>query len=292
LPRIRSNEIEIEYDTFGETGEPLVLIMGLGAQMVAWSEEFCARFVPLGYRVIRFDNRDVGLSTKFTHLGVPNISKLTLARRLGLPVRSPYTLEDMAQDVVGLIDGLALGPVHLVGVSMGGMVAQQVAVDAPDRVRSLCSWMSATGDARGAWPSLAVLRALLRRPPRDRASRIEFGVEVMRITGSPPPLFDEARTRSRIALAYDRSAYNQGFSRQLAAILSSSDRRSGLSRLRVPALVMHGERDPLIPIEGGWATAESIPGSIFEAFEGVGHDIPRPLWSRYIAAIDRNARRA
>lgn len=293
MPKATANGIEIEYDTFGNPEHPaMLLIMGLACQMILWHEDFCQRLADLGYFVIRFDNRDVGLSTKFDHLGNPKVGRLLLLRRLGRPFATPYALTDMVDDACGLLDALEVERAHVVGVSMGGMIAQLMALRAPYRVLSLCSWMSTTGSSRHTRPKSRALRALLKRPENTLEGRLAHAVVLQRAIGSPPPLFDAEQARKNAELGYRRTDYMWGFARQFAAILAAAPRDAALANLQMPALVMHGTVDPLIPVKAGIATAAAIPGSQLELLEGVGHDIPRGIWPRVLAALDRNAKRA
>ncbi len=293
MPRVTANGIEIEYDTFGDSKHPtMLMIMGLSCQMTLWDERLCQHLADTGYYVIRFDNRDVGLSSKFDHLGQPRIPRLMLRRRFGRPLETPYKLSDMCDDAYGLLDALGIQQAHLVGVSMGGMIAQLMSLRAPDRVLSLCSWMSTTGNKRHSQPKPRALRALLKRPENTKEARLAHSVFLQRAIGSPPPLFDAEEARRIAERGYNRTTYMQGFARQFAAILAAAPRDEALQNLRLPTLVMHGTADPLLPVKAGIATAKVIPGAELELLEGVGHDIPRAIWPRVIEALDRNARRA
>jgi pimeloyl-ACP methyl ester carboxylesterase len=286
MPTAHANGIEIEYDTFGRPdAEPLLLVMGLGAQMVVWDEDFCALLADRGHFVIRFDNRDIGLSTKFASHGTPNVLQMMLDAQAGKPLAAPYTLDDMADDAAGLLDALGIGRAHVCGASMGGMIAQTLAIRHPARVKSLVSIMSTTGapDLPGPRPEAAAV--LVSPPPTDRAGAIERGVTVFRTIGSPGFPFDEEGTRQRAALQYDRCHHPEGQLRQLAAILAHGSRRDKLRALRVPALVIHGADDPLVPVEGGHDTAAAIPGAELLIIEGMGHDNPRDAWPRVVERI-------
>ena len=293
MPSASANGIELAYEIFGADSDPAVLlIMGLGCQMVHWDDTWCASLAARGFRVVRFDNRDAGCSTKMRAHGVPNVVRMSVMRMLGLTVRSPYSLDDMAADALGLLDALQIRSAHVVGASLGGMVAQQVALRSPDRVRSLCSWMSTPGETRFR-PTLRALRALTRRSPDEVSARIEHTVAVMRVIGSPPPLFDESALRQRTARALARNTERAGFARQLAAVTAAVPRTAALRELRgVPTLVLHGEVDLLVPLAAGRATADAIAGARLMTFPGVGHDMPRALWDETIAAIVDNAARA
>ncbi|GAA0392228.1 alpha/beta hydrolase [Acrocarpospora corrugata] len=276
--------IDIEYEVFG-TGRPLLLIMGLGMQMVAWDEEFIGLLVAEGHQVVRFDNRDMGLST---HVDEPAD---LLAALGGDAAAVPYTLEDMAADTAGLMDTLGWASAHVVGASMGGMVAQTLALAAPARVRSLTSIMST--------PSLAVspateaaMGALMSPPARNRDEAVQRAFEVFRVIGSPGYPIEPDRVAAVAGTSYDRCYDPAGATRQLIAIMSAPDRTERLRELSVPALVIHGDDDPLITPPGGVATADAIPGAKLLTFPGMGHDLPRLLWPEFVAAITELTSRA
>jgi pimeloyl-ACP methyl ester carboxylesterase len=278
---VRANGLEFEYDTFGEpAGAPLLLIMGLGAQMIAWDEEFCVLLAGRGFHVTRYDNRDAGLSTKLDQLGAPDVFAV-----LEGTVQPPYTLADMADDAAGILDGLGIPVAHVVGASMGGFVAQVMAVRHPSRVLSLTSIMSAPGGLADNVPATpAATEALLAPPPADRDGLIEHGVWVSsRLSG--PEHFDPDETRRKRARAVDRSVSVAGTARQLAAIAAARSRVDDLGGLRVPALVVHGEVDPLLPVENGRRTAAAIPGARLLLVPTMGHDLPRPCWPEIVDAI-------
>ncbi|GAA1513676.1 alpha/beta hydrolase [Sphaerisporangium rubeum] len=288
MDRVRVNGIEIAYDTFGDAGgRVLVLIMGLGAQMISWDEEFCAELAAAGHYVVRFDNRDAGLSTHLHEAGVP---RLPAARGEGVP-EAPYLLKDMAADTAGLLDVLGLDAVHVVGASMGGMIAQEFAIRYPGRTLSLTSIMSTTSPDVGA-PTELALGALLAPAAPDRESVVRRAVESWKVLGSPAYPADEARVREIAGQAYDRSFDPPGFGRQFAALLASGDRTAALRELSVPALVIHGEADQLVQLAGGVATADAIPGAKLLTFPGMGHDLPRALWPDFVAAITELTTRA
>ncbi|GAA1004996.1 alpha/beta hydrolase [Acrocarpospora pleiomorpha] len=269
--------IDIEYEVFG-TGRPLLLIMGLGMQMVAWDEEFIELLVAEGHQVARFDNRDIGLST---HVGGP----ADLMAALGGDASAvPYTLEDMAADTAGLLDTLGWASAHVAGVSMGGMIAQTLAITAPERVRSLTS-ISSTPALALASPTDAAMAALLGTPARNRDEAIQRALEVFQVIGSPG-YPSEPDWIARIAgVSYDRCYDPVGSTRQLIAIMAAPDRTERLRELNMPALVIHGDGDPLITSPGGVATADAIPGAKLLTYPGMGHDLPRPLWPEFVAAI-------
>ncbi|MFX1571480.1 MAG: alpha/beta fold hydrolase [Promethearchaeota archaeon] len=290
MPRAKFNNIEIEYDTFGDpSSKPLLLINGLGDQMIHWDEEFCKKLVEYSFFVIRFDNRDVGLSTKFEKVGEPDLMKLFMAAQKGEKVEAPYTLEDMADDAVGLLDILNIEKAHICGASMGGMIVQVIAYRHPSRVLSLISIMSSTGNPDLPRPKSEVMQELIKPPPNGREAIIEDGVNRMRIfhgTGIP---FDEERARKFVSASYDRSNYQPGYTRQMAAIMATGNRKSALGSINVPTLVIHGSADPLIPLEGGKDTVEAIPKAELLIIEGMGHSLPPEVWPQVINGISKNA---
>jgi pimeloyl-ACP methyl ester carboxylesterase len=276
--------MELEYDTFGDRDAvPLLLVMGWTAQMIAWDEEFCETLAGRGFHVVRFDNRDVGLSTKLDHLGLPDLGALLAGEG-----RPPYTLDDMAADAAGLLDALGIRAAHVVGASMGGYIAQLLAIRHAATVLSLTSIMSGLGGVDEVQASPEVRAALMSTPPEDREGLIEHAVETSRLIGSPA-YFDEARARMVRTRAVDRSVYPAGVLRQLGAIIAAPSRRESLGRLRIPALVIHGDADPLVPLENGRRTAAAIPGSKLVVLAQMGHDLPPQLWPRIIDAIAENA---
>jgi pimeloyl-ACP methyl ester carboxylesterase len=289
MPRAAANGIEIEYESFGDDGAPaIVLIMGLGAQMVLWDEAFCAALVERGFRVVRFDNRDVGGSTKLEAAGKPSVLAAMDALRAGRPIDAPYRLGDMAADTVGLLDALGLERAHVAGASMGGMIAQTIAIRHPERLLTMTSIMSTTGDPDLPPPTPEALRALMTPAPEERDAHIEHAVAAARVLGSPGFPFDEAGIRERAARSYDRCYYPPGFARQLVAVWASGGRRAALAAVRTPTLVVHGDADPLIPLAAGRATAAAVPGADLMVVEGMGHDLPRPVWERLAGAIARH----
>lgn len=293
MPNIKANGIQIEYDTFGDpAAEPLLLIMGLGSQMILWHEDFCRMLADAGHHVIRFDNRDVGLSTKFDDAGIPEVTQIIAALIEGTPLQAPYTLDDMADDAVGLLDHLGIERAHICGASMGGMIAQTVAIRHQPRVKSLVSIMSTTGDRSVPLAKPEALAFLMTPPPAERDALIEHSVKLWRTIGSPGFPFDENFVRARSAQVYDRCFHPQGQVRQFAAILAHGSRREGLKGVRVPTLVIHGVDDPLVPVEGGKDTAAHIPGAELMLVDGMGHDNPRPVWPHAVEAITRLTRRA
>lgn len=282
--KTHANGIDIEYERFGhepDHSKPCVaLIMGLGMQMIAWPMALIEGLVEQGFEVLRFDNRDIGLSTFFDHKGVPNILWAGIKVNLGLKVRSPYTLTDMANDTIGLFDALGLKKVHVVGASMGGMIAQLVASNHPHRVLSLTSIMSTSGRASLPGPTAKARGALLSRPsnPHDRNSIASHFLRVYRTIGSPNPTESDAEVKARILEGIERSYHPVGTARQLMAVAADGSRVERLKAIKAPTLVIHGEADPLVPIAAGRDTAASIPGAQFISVPGMGHDLtPVPL---------------
>ena len=287
MPSIRSNGITLEYDTFGDSSHPaMVLIMGLATQMIAWQPQFCRALAKRGFHVIRFDNRDVGLSTKLAD-PPPSLIASALKQRLGLPIEAPYLLSDMADDTVGLLDGLGIEAAHLVGASMGGMIAQEVALGHRDRVLSLTSIMSTTGNPKVGRPDPWLARLLIRRDAASRDEAIEMSVDIRRRLS--PVHFNEKDSRNFAAASSDRSFHPSGRRRQLAAVMASGDRTARLRTLDVPTLVIHGRQDSLVHPDGGQATADAIPASRLVIFDQMGHDLPHPLWPELVDAIATHA---
>ena len=283
------NGIEIAYQEAGDpAGEPLLLVMGLATQMLGWDEDLCAMLAERGFRVVRFDNRDIGRSTKIEEAGLPKRTDMLLGRRRS----APYLLPDMAADTVGLMDHLGIDSAHLVGASMGGMIAQTVAIDHRDRARSLVSIMSTTGNRWLGLPTWKAFGTLIARPGAGREETIEHTVSVFRIIGSPAYPMDEARFRELAGASYDRSHSRAGVARQLHAITASGDRTPALERLRLPATILHGGSDPLIRPRAGRATARAIRDSRLRIFDGMGHDLPRQLWPELVEEIAATAERA
>jgi pimeloyl-ACP methyl ester carboxylesterase len=284
-----ANGIELAYQEMGDPdGEPLLLIMGLATQMIAWSEGFCSLLAERGFRVVRFDNRDIGRSTKFDSAGLPSRIDTMTGRRAS----APYLLRDMARDTVGLMDHLGVDSAHLAGASMGGMVAQTTAIEHPERVRSLVSMMSTTGNRRTGLPSLKAFGVLFGKPPRGRQAAIERAVKTFRVIGSPGFPFEEDRVREIAGRSYDRGHSAAGVARQLHAITASGDRTRALASVTAPTVVIHGSRDSLIRPAGGRATAAAIPGARLRMIEGMGHDLPPALWRTFAEEIASNAERA
>jgi pimeloyl-ACP methyl ester carboxylesterase len=285
----RVGDLDLCFETFGAREDPaLLLVMGLGTQMLGWDEGFCEALAARGFHVIRFDNRDVGRSGRMSDRRPPTLAQLLRRDRRA----AAYTLEDMASDAVGLLDHLGLDRAHVVGASMGGMIAQTIALSHPERVRSLVSIMSNTGARWSGQPSPRVYRVLLGAAPRERSAFIEHAVRTFTAIGSPgfPP--DPEQLRDLAARSFDRGHDPAGSGRQLAAIVAAPDRTARLRELRVPTLVIHGTRDRLIAPSGGRATARAIPGARLLMIDGMGHDLPRDAWQRIVDGIAGNAARA
>ena len=281
--------VEIAYETFGGEGaRPLLLVMGLATQMLAWHEDLCRELVSRGFFVVRFDNRDIGLSTHLHDAPPPDV----MAALGGDTSSASYTLEDCADDTVGLLDGLGLTrPVHVVGASMGGMIAQTMAIRYPDRVASLTSIMSTPSPAIGA-PTQAAVAALFAPPATNREEAVQRALATYRVIGSPGYPLDETWLSGVAGEAYDRAYDPLGVARQLLAIQASGDRTPALRELDLPTLVVHGEDDPLIQVDGGRATAAAVPGAELLVVPGMGHNLPRELWPQLVQAITAVADRA
>lgn len=289
--KAKANGIEIEYDEHGAAGDPVILlIMGLSAQMTAWEDGFVAELAGKGFRVVRFDNRDIGLSSWLDDAGTPDLAGAMATGQMPAPA---YTLADMAADAAGLLDALGVERAHIVGASMGGMIAQTFAIAYPERTLSLTSIFSTTGDPAVGQPHGDVAQALfLTAPPEGRDAVIEAGVAGSRLIGSPGFPFDEAKVRARTAAAYDRAYHPAGVLRQTLAILHQPDRTADLRRLSVPTLVVHGDADPLVDPSGGQATAAAVPGAEMWTVPGMGHDLPEAIWGELADRIAANCRRA
>jgi pimeloyl-ACP methyl ester carboxylesterase len=288
MPNVIANGIQIEYETFGKpTSQPLLLIIGLAGQLFYWDEQMCNRLAEEGLYVIRFDNRDVGLSSKLEEAGIPDIMKAIETLMQGGKIEPPYTIEDMADDAVGLLDAIGIKRAHLCGMSMGGMIAQSIAIRYPERVLSLISIYSRTGDPDIPQPKPEVMGLLLTPPPEERAAFIEHELKVFRAITGPGFPFDEQYHRNLVAQTYDRAFYPQGAARQLMAIMAQSNRKPALASVSVPTLVVHGADDPLVPVQGGKETAEAVPGAELMIIDGMGHDVPsgKGAWPQIIEAI-------
>ena len=286
MPTAPANGIELYYEAEGDpAGEPMLLVMGLAAQLTAWPRAFVEDLVSRGFRVVLLDNRDCGLSTSLD--GVP----ANLFEAMADPSMAPYRLDDMAADAVGLLDHLGIASAHVVGASMGAMIAQTMALDHRSRVRSLCSIMSTTGAPDVGQPTSEAVMAMLTPPPPDRDGVVARSVEMAGIIGSRTHPQDPAELRARSGAAYDRAYRPEGALRQLTAILVSGDRTERLRRLRVPTVVIHGLQDTLIQPDGGRATAAAIRRSELIELADMGHDMPAHLWPLMADAIEKNARR-
>ena len=283
MPTVAVDDIEICYESFGPPdAPPLLLVMGLGAQMILWSPGFVSELLERGFRVIRFDNRDAGLSTKSAG-DPPDVMALYGQYLTGQPIEAPYTLSTMAADAVGLLDALGIPAAHIVGASMGGMIVQTMAIEHPDRVLSLTTIMSTTGHTEVGQADPEAMLTLLSPAPPDRADAIAANVATARIISGD--LFDEELSRSIATESYDRCFHPAGFAFQLAAIAASGDRSDRLAQLDVPTLVIHGRQDSLIGLSGGLATAAAIPGADLLVLGQMGHDLPEPYWSQMADAI-------
>ena len=292
--QISATGIAIEVEDHGSpAGEPLLLIMGLGMQLLGWHEDFVEALVARGFRVIRFDNRDIGLSQGFDAAGVPNLALESLRHALGMRVKSPYSLADMAADSVAVLDALGIDKAHVCGASMGGMIAQHVAARYPERVKSLTLMMTSSGARRLPGPSLKVRGAMISRPKDQQlASIVEHYVDLYGLIGSPafPPAKDYLR--ERFARSIRRAYRPAGTARQMAAIAADGDRTALLGRLRPPTHVIHGADDPLVPVAAGRDLGARIPGATLDVIAGMGHDLPKELWPRFVAGIAGAAARA
>ena len=293
MTKVKTNNIEVEYETFGNASDkPLLLVEGLGGQLINWDEGFIQSLVDRGFFVIIFDNRDVGLSTKFEEAGEPNIMQAFMAVQAGEPVESPYSLENMADDAVGLLDALNIEKAHICGESMGGMIVQVIAFRHPNRVISLTSIMSSTGNPDLPPAKPEILQMFTTPPPQERDAYIEFFIKNARLLyGSGFP-FDEVRGREITGKAFDRCFYPPGFGRQLLAIIANGNRKPKLASITVPTLIIHGNDDQLVPVEGGKDTHEAIPGSELIIIDGMGHSLPPETWNQVSDAIAKIAAKA
>ena len=281
--------ITLCYERFGDASDPpVLLVMGLATQMIAWREEFCEQLVERGFHVVRFDNRDIGRSTHMDGIRWPTLRNLLL-RRFS---RRQYTLADMADDTAGLIRNLGIAPAHVVGASMGGMIAQTLAARHPELVRSLTSIMSTTGSRVKGQPHPTVYRNLLGSSPREREAYADFVVKTYGLVGSPGFERDEVAIRELGLRSFDRGRNPAGVARQMGAILKSGNRTAELRTIKAPTLVLHGDRDKLVNVSGGRATAAAIPDAKLRIIEGMGHDLPRGAWDQIIGAIAEHAQSA
>ena len=286
-----ANGLKLCYDTFGEaTAPPLLLIMGLASQMIAWDDEFCTLLAERGFRVVRFDNRDIGLSSRIDSAGVPDVSAAFMAAMQGKPIPSPpYLLRDMAADAIGLLDALEIPSAHVVGASMGGAIAQTLAIHHPDRLRTLTSIMATTGEPGLPPPTADALAVLFKPTPTDQAGYFESYVQTWKVLRAGSFPLDEARDLARAGQNYARGLNPAGVARQLVAILASGSRKQALGAVRVPTLVIHGDIDPLVPLACGLDTAESIPGAKLLVVPGMGHALPISKWPQIVDAIAAHA---
>ena len=292
MPRAANNGIEIEFDTIGNSGDqPLLLVMGLSAQMISWDEKFCQMFADKGFFVIRYDNRDCGLSSHLDGVAVDAAALLNARGAAGEVPAVPYLLSDMASDGLAVLDALGIERAHVVGASMGGMIVQTMAIEHPHRLLTVTSIMSTTGEPDVGQPSPEAMVALVRPAAANRAEALDASVAATKIFGSPR-YFDEARVRDRAAASYDRAFYPEGILRQMAAVAGSGSRADGLSAVRVPMLVLHGRADTLIAWSGGQRTAELVEGANFVLLNDMGHDLPEPLWPFLVDTIASHATHA
>ncbi|MCK9688095.1 alpha/beta fold hydrolase [Scleromatobacter humisilvae] len=292
--KVRANGLMIEVDDQGPRDAPVVLlVMGLGMQLTGWPDELVALLLAQGFRVVRFDNRDAGLSEGFDHVGVPSIPLNALRHFLRLPVRSPYALKDMAADAVGVLDALGVARAHIVGASLGGMICQHIAAAWPGRVASVALIMTTSGSRRLPGPTGAARRALLSQPAnREHETLIAHSIKVFTAIGSPDYRLSPADMRERVAASIARAQRPQGSARQLLAIAADGDRTPMLGRIQAPTQVIHGILDPLVPVENGHDLVRRIPGALGDFIEGMGHDLPQPLLARISQGIASNVRRA
>ena len=288
MPIASANSIKLFYDEVGDPSAPVILlIMGLGGQMIEWPETFCEGLSKRGFRVVRFDNRDAGLSTKFDSAAPVDVAAVFARAASGQPIEAPYVLNDMASDSIGLLDALGIERAHIVGASMGGMIAQIMAAEHNERVRNSVSIMSTSGGPnlpRGKPEIMALLVAPL-PPPEARETRIQFGIKFWQTVGSPRYPTPEATLRAKVTRGIERSSYVEGRPRQLVAVVADGSRVERLKRIVAPTLVIHGADDPLVPIENGKDTARNIPGAKLMIEAGMGHDLPEALIPTLVEAI-------
>ena len=288
MPRLKANGIEIEYETHGDPKDPpLLLIMGLGAQLITWDDGFCDELVKRGFYVIRYDNRDSGLSDKMGHAGPADVMGAYAGK-----AKPVYTLDDLADDAVGVLDALHIPAAHIVGASMGGFIAQLVAINHPEHTLSLTSIMSGPGGEDTVNPTPEAAAILIENPGSTREEVIASGIASRRVLGGVNNPFDEEIERRKVARAFDRSFYRDGYGRQFVAILTAKSRIPALREVRVPTLVVHGVDDPLIPPENGRRVAAAVPGSVYLELDATGHNLPPQHWARVAGAIAETARRA
>lgn len=276
---VEANGLSLCYDSFGNPEDPpVILIMGLATQMIYWDPSFCRQLASHGFWVVRFDNRDIGLSSKIKSAPLPSMMSILANHWFSRGLDAPYMLDDMARDTLGLMDALQLSSAHLSGVSMGGMIAQCTALMAPERVRSLTSIMSTTGNRSLPGPSTKVSMQMIKPVPKDMEEFVQHGLSMWKMLNGKVFPFEAERVETLIRAARERSFYPKGILRQLCAIMASRDRTAELSKLDLPTLVMHGDADPLVPVACGIATAECIPDAQLHIFKGMGHTLPQSLW--------------
>jgi pimeloyl-ACP methyl ester carboxylesterase len=294
MPNVLANGIQIEYENFGEPSSPaLLLISGIGGQMIGWDEAICEAWASKGLYVIRFDNRDVGLSSKMEEAGVPDIPAALAAKMKGEEVEAPYTLDDMADDAAGLLQALNIEKAHICGISMGGAIAQTVAYRHPARVRSMTQVYATTGNPELPGPKPEIMALLLTTPPDDREGYIAYMLKLYKTIAGPGFPFDEPWHRNLAGRSYDRAYYGPGKARQFIAILVQGNRKPFLGGITAPVLVVHGADDPLVLLAGGKDSAEAIPGAELLIIEGMGHDMPHgSAWPRIVEAVWAHIRKA
>lgn len=301
MPQAQANGIQIEYETFGKATDPaILLIMGLGGQLVLWPEALCEALARGGFYVIRYDNRDIGLSSKIDSAGKPDLTRAALRYMLRLPIKASYGLEDMAADAVGLLDALKIRRAHIVGLSMGGMIGQILAAQHAERVRSFTAIMTTSGNPWLPQPSLKLRMRLTRRPKlTSREALVQHSMNTWKLIGSPGYPTDDATLRAMVERDQKRSLYPRGMARQTLAIMAAKSRLPLLKRIAVPTLVIHGEADPLVPVAAGRELGKNIPGARLEIIPGMGHDLPAPLLPRigklimeHVQAVEGGARAA
>lgn len=290
MPRVNANNIEIEYETFGDpSSKPLILINGFSSQMIRWEVDFCKQLVEREFYVVRFDNRDVGFSSKLDNLGRANVSKVMKAVQTGESVEVPYALEDMADDVIGLLDALKIKKAHICGMSMGAAITQIIGFRHPSRVLSLVTIMGSTGAPNLPPPTPEAMDGLLNPVPTEREAFIEDSINRRRVLNGPHFPYSEEKERRLAALTFDRGYHIPGIARQLVAIYANGNRKPKLASITAPTLVIHGAIDPLVRVEGGKDTVDGIPGAELMIIEGMGHNIPPEVWTQVIDAIAKNA---
>jgi pimeloyl-ACP methyl ester carboxylesterase len=297
MPRVTANGIEIEYESLGPDQAPVaLLIMGLGCQLIHWPDALCEQLLAAGYRVLRYDNRDVGLSSRMEQAGMPKLLRAGIAARLRLPVRAAYGLDDLAADALGLMDALGIAQAHVVGLSMGGMIAQVLGAKHANRVRSLTLIMTSSGNPWLKKPSLRIQMRMMSKPKaRDRETLLQFGMNTWRMIGSPGYPSPEPELREYVARALDRNVHPQGLARQMVAIMASGSRVKQLARIKAPTLIIHGDKDPLVPVPAARDLKKHIPDAQLEIIHGMGHDLPSsllPKLSHLILHHTKHAERA